>query len=482
MLSSPSGSEGRDLARHRPSNRWLCLDGRKGIVAGLSLADLARAADAPGIIIGKGWQPGSGLTLGNRVSLLSPSGKKTAAGFSPKILFFTVVGIFHSGMYEYDSSLAFVSIPSAQQVLGFETDVITGIEYKVSDIDNVQLIGDMLVRSLGGFPYYSRNWIEMNQNLFSALKLEKTAMAVILIMIVLVGSFSIITTLVMMVMEKNKDIAVLMALGATPAQSQYFHSPGISDRSRRDDPGLRAWPDSLLLLQKYQFIKLPSDVYYLDHLPVKMKFWTSHVSALPLLHCASSPRSIRPAKPPRCIPPRPCAMNDIYRLQRITKEYQQGEATVTVLKSLDLVVGKGDSLAVVGASGSGKSTLLQIMGTLDVPSSGSIFFNDEDISTLGWKERAIIRNRHIGFVFQFHHLLPEFSTRENVAMPGIIGGMLRGKALAKADEALHRVGLAHRLHHRVTTLSGGERQRAAIARAILLEPEVVLADRTHGQP
>lgn len=173
-------------------------------------------------------------------------------------------------------------------------------------------------------------------------------------------------------------------------------------------------------------------------------------------------------------------MNDIYRLQRITKEYQQGEATVTVLKSLDLVVGKGDSLAVVGASGSGKSTLLQIMGTLDVPSSGSIFFNDEDISTLGWKERAIIRNRHIGFVFQFHHLLPEFSTRENVAMPGIIGGMLRGKALAKADEALHRVGLAHRLHHRVTTLSGGERQRAAIARAILLEPEVVLADEPTG--
>ena len=173
-------------------------------------------------------------------------------------------------------------------------------------------------------------------------------------------------------------------------------------------------------------------------------------------------------------------MNDVYRLQGIGKAYEQGEETITVLGSLDLTVRSGDSLAIVGASGSGKSTLLQIMGTLDTPSSGSIFFNGADISTLGWKERAQIRNKNIGFVFQFHHLLPEFSTRENAAMPGIIGGMSRSLALEKADAALSRVGLAHRRHHRVTTLSGGERQRAAIARAILLEPAVVLADEPTG--
>lgn len=173
-------------------------------------------------------------------------------------------------------------------------------------------------------------------------------------------------------------------------------------------------------------------------------------------------------------------MNDVYRLQGIGKAYEQGEETITVLGSLDLTVRSGDSLAIVGASGSGKSTLLQIMGTLDIPSSGSIFFNGADISTLGWKDRARIRNKNIGFVFQFHHLLPEFSTRENAAMPGIIGGMPRSVALEKADAALSRVGLAHRRHHRVTTLSGGERQRAAIARAILLEPAVVLADEPTG--
>jgi lipoprotein-releasing system ATP-binding protein len=173
-------------------------------------------------------------------------------------------------------------------------------------------------------------------------------------------------------------------------------------------------------------------------------------------------------------------MSEVYRLQGVGKAYEQGEETITVLSEVDLAVLSGDSLAIVGASGSGKSTLLQLMGTLDVPSSGSILFNGADISTLGWKERARIRNRNMGFVFQFHHLLPEFSTRENVAMPGIIGGVARSQALEKADAALSRVGLAHRRHHRVTTLSGGERQRAAIARAILLEPAVVLADEPTG--
>ena len=173
-------------------------------------------------------------------------------------------------------------------------------------------------------------------------------------------------------------------------------------------------------------------------------------------------------------------MNDVYSLQGIGKAYLQGEETITVLGSVNLTVRGGDSLAIVGASGSGKSTLLQIMGTLDVPSTGTILFNGSDISALGWKERARIRNSNIGFVFQFHHLLPEFTTRENVAMPGIIGGMARGLALEKADSALSLVGLAHRRHHRVTTLSGGERQRAAIARAILLEPAVVLADEPTG--
>lgn len=173
-------------------------------------------------------------------------------------------------------------------------------------------------------------------------------------------------------------------------------------------------------------------------------------------------------------------MSDVYRLHDICKEYVQGEETITVLREVNATIARGQSVAIVGASGSGKSTLLQIMGTLDIPTSGSILFGNQDISTLGWKDRAQIRNKSMGFVFQFHHLLPEFSAQENVAMPGIIRGLPRKEILEKAAQALSRVGLAHRLHHRVTTLSGGERQRAAIARALLMEPQVLLADEPTG--
>ena len=173
-------------------------------------------------------------------------------------------------------------------------------------------------------------------------------------------------------------------------------------------------------------------------------------------------------------------MSDVYVMTGLGKQYEEGEETVSVLSDINLTIRQGDSVAIVGSSGSGKSTLLQIMGTLDLPSAGTVLFEGSNLSAMTWRDRAAIRNANIGFVFQFHHLLPEFSTRENVAMPAIIAGTARTQALARADEALLRVGLAHRLHHRVTTLSGGERQRAAIARAILMEPRVLLADEPTG--
>jgi lipoprotein-releasing system ATP-binding protein len=151
-----------------------------------------------------------------------------------------------------------------------------------------------------------------------------------------------------------------------------------------------------------------------------------------------------------------------------------------VLKNVDLTIARGESLAVLGSSGSGKTTLLHLLGTLDTVTSGKIFLNDVDLSTLGGRQRARLRNRDIGFVFQFHHLLPEFTTLENVAMPAFIAGKGRSEGLRLAKEALDMVDLGHRLEHKVTTLSGGERQRAAIARAILLRPRVLLADEPTG--
>lgn len=153
---------------------------------------------------------------------------------------------------------------------------------------------------------------------------------------------------------------------------------------------------------------------------------------------------------------------------------------LAILRGVDLKVRAGESLAVVGASGSGKSTLLHLLGALDRPTSGKVWFEGRDLAAMDAASAAAFRNRELGFVFQFHHLLPEFTTAENVAMQALIGGMPRKKALDLAGAALDRVGLAGRRNHRVTTLSGGERQRAAIARAILAGPRVLLADEPTG--
>jgi len=170
----------------------------------------------------------------------------------------------------------------------------------------------------------------------------------------------------------------------------------------------------------------------------------------------------------------------IYQLIDVSKEFDGPSEVVRVLRGVDLEISRGESLAILGSSGSGKTTLLHMLGTLDTVTSGKIYLNGVDLGTLGGRERAELRNKEIGFVFQFHHLLPEFSTLENVAMPAFIAGKGRNKGLRMAKEALDMVGLAHRLEHKVTTLSGGERQRAAIARAILLRPKVLLADEPTG--
>lgn len=170
----------------------------------------------------------------------------------------------------------------------------------------------------------------------------------------------------------------------------------------------------------------------------------------------------------------------LYQVCHAQKTVESPAGELTILRDVSFDVKAGEALAIVGSSGSGKSTLLHILGTLDRATGGSVLFEGRDLSALTPQEAAQFRNRELGFVFQFHHLLPEFTTVENVAMQAIIAGMPRREALERAAEALERVGLAERLNHHVTTLSGGERQRAAIARATLLCPKVLLADEPTG--
>ncbi|HET6419523.1 MAG TPA: ABC transporter ATP-binding protein [Geobacteraceae bacterium] len=173
-------------------------------------------------------------------------------------------------------------------------------------------------------------------------------------------------------------------------------------------------------------------------------------------------------------------MNKLLEVRELNKSFGSGPNRVDVLKGINLSIGRGETIALVGASGAGKSTLLHIMGTLDRPSSGRVLFDGDDIFQLNDLSLASFRNRTIGFVFQFHHLLSEFTALENTMMPALISGMKKEDAKGLALELLNDVGLGHRLDHKPGELSGGEQQRVAIARALVLSPRLLFADEPTG--
>lgn len=173
-------------------------------------------------------------------------------------------------------------------------------------------------------------------------------------------------------------------------------------------------------------------------------------------------------------------MTELLRCSNLTKEYSDGESIVKVLKCVDFSINKAEQVAIVGSSGSGKSTLLHLLGALDKPTSGHVTFEQQDIFAFSSNQQAKFRNQSLGFVYQFHHLLPEFSALENVAMPLLIAKKAIKESNELAMAMLDKVGLSHRYKHKPAELSGGERQRVAIARALVTQPKLILADEPTG--
>jgi lipoprotein-releasing system permease protein len=235
------------------------------------IEDLANqsAKGLPGVILGKELAANLGVSTGDLVEVLVPGGNVTPMGAFPGVARFRVVGLSESGMYEYDSSFAYVSLEEAGRLMGMEGRA-TGVEAKVDDIYRAGRIAARIREELG-YPYWAKDWMQSNRNLFSALKLEKVVMFIILVLIVMVAAFNIISTLIMVVMDKTKDIAVLMTLGATRKTiRRIFALEGLLIGVAGTFAGMISGGLLCYLLRRYEFIHLPSDVYYISTLPVAL--------------------------------------------------------------------------------------------------------------------------------------------------------------------------------------------------------------------
>lgn len=270
MLTGGAGGTGAVLRGLDPASATSVLDLNRHMVAGT--IDALNPANGnqglPGIILGKELANQLQVMVGDRVKLLSAAGPLTPMGVLPKIKVCQVVGIFDTGMYEYDSSLAYVSLATAQDFFNLG-DAVHGLEVKVADIDTAAEIARRIERVLGP-GYLAKDWMRMNRNIFSALKLEKTALSVIMTLVVLVAAFNIVSTLIMVVMEKTKDIAILKSMGATSGSiMRIFMYEGLVIGFTGTILGIAGGLTLCEILSRYHFIKLP-DVYPVSTLPVKV--------------------------------------------------------------------------------------------------------------------------------------------------------------------------------------------------------------------
>jgi lipoprotein-releasing system permease protein len=269
MLTSKDRVQGVVVRGINPKTEGTVTSLEKNITDG-SLRDLeAPGRKLPGIVIGEDLAHKFGVAIGDTITMVNPIGEETAMGMVPKMRKFELVGIFDAGMYDYNTGFAYLSLPEAQKFFDMQGR-ISGIQVRVDEIYNADKISDA-IRSMVGYPYYTRNWIEMNKNFFSALKLEKIGMSLILVVIIIVASFNIIGTLTMIVMEKNREIAILKSMGA-PSVSimRIFMFAGLVIGFVGTTLGSLIGYGAVALITKTGVITLPKDVYQVSHLPLSI--------------------------------------------------------------------------------------------------------------------------------------------------------------------------------------------------------------------
>ena len=394
---------------------------------------------------------------------------------------YKVTGIFHSGMYEYDANMAYVSLAAAQDILGNGRH-ITGYGVRLSDIDLTAKTQRALIDRLG-VGFWVRSWQDLNRPLFSAMKLERTVMFIILTLIILVSSFTIISNLLLLTIEKGREIGILQALGATPGQiARIFLLNGFMLGGSGVGLGLVLGIFISWILKRFPFDP-PSGRRLLHRPSAGAPFRSDDRKRRGVRLYPGS--GFRPLSGVQSAPDGPGSGDSIWLRsffppRNIIKRFPQGEAEVEILHGINLDLMEGEIVAIIGPSGAGKSTLLHLLGLMEQPSSGALKIQGVEVQSLSPKERARLRNEYIGFLFQFHHLLPELNVLENVMLPQRIQGASERQAGAQAAMLLDTIGLRSHFYKKPMNLSGGEQQRVALARALMNEPALILADEPTG--
>lgn len=438
---------------------------------------------------------------------------------------FVVAGAFKSGWQEIDAHLVYTK---REDLIGFldTTNDVSEISVVLDDYanaDTTKALLDTKLNSRTSFYklYPVQKWEEKRQSLLSAIHLEKLVMTIIVSLIVVLAVVSIMIILILMVTEKTKDIGILKAVGANDQGIMsifVFNGLFISFTGSIVGSLLGYWFSinvneiSDFVFQYTGFSLFPKDVYYLDRIPCAVNVDNIFIIAastllLTLFFCAipafkaarmdvvealnSEAPSLRFLRRRRkCVSYPKEAFERIkpgfFTLKDLSRIYKMGNQELQVFKDLDLEVKQGEILVIIGASGVGKSTLLHLMGLLDTPDAGCICHKGINLNSYSPKQKAKIRNRDMGFIFQLYHLLPELTALENVMLGAMIRYPIwkwnkrRANLRKQAIELLNVVGLSERMQHRPVELSGGERQRVAVARALLLKPDIVFCDEPTG--
>lgn len=428
------------------------------------------------VILGEQLAGQLGVNRGDQIRLMVPSASQfTPMGRLPSQRLFTVIGTFAANS-EVDGYEMLVNIQDASRLMRYPAGNITGWRLWLDEPLQVDTLSQQTLPQ--GTKW--QDWRERKGELFQAVRMEKNMMGLLLSLIVAVAAFNIITSLGLMVMEKQGEVAILQTQGLTPRQiMMVFMVQGAS--AGIIGALLGAALGALLASQLNNL--MPIIGAFLDGaaLPVAIEPLQVIVIALVAMAIALLSTLYPSWRAAPLNPLRLYVMNKILlQCDNLCKRYQEGTVQTDVLHDVSFSIGEGEMMAIVGSSGSGKSTLLHLLGGLDTPTSGDVIFSGQPMSKLSSAAKAELRNQKLGFIYQFHHLLPDFTALENVAMPLLIGKKKPAEIDARAREMLHAVGLEHRATHRPSELSGGERQRVAIARALVNNPRLVLADEPTG--